>query len=197
MVGSFFLAFLIFLDERKKLKATLFWGCLFSLCPYMIFSEGIYHGLLSLFSWKFGSVPLLVDVILDYMSRLVLMPVAIYVFYKKLSVHWSLSLFLLSAFGGIGYLGMVVGKTQFMASVVDFAAIVLWWKILGYELRFVRDTQTFRRYGFLGVFTSFSLLVNLAMYVCVRMIQVTPEFLNYLVFVSLLFWFTLGTASRS
>lgn len=196
MVGSFFLVILVILTERKNLTATLVWGGLFSLCPYMALSDGIYHGTLYLLSQMMGNIPLLADVILDYMSRLVLIPVAIYVFQKKLSIHWSLSLFLLSAFGGIGYLGMVVGKTQFAAFIVDFLAIILWWILLANELRFVRNAQTFRRFGFLGVFTSFSLLVNLAMYVCVRMIEVTPEFLDYLVFVSCLFWLTLTVAVK-
>jgi len=196
MVGSFFLTILVFLMEKKNLKATLIWGGLFSLCPYMIFSDGIYHGLMHLLSRTVGEIPLLVDVIIDYISRLVLIPVAIYVFRKKLSVHWSLSLFMLSGFGGIGYLGMVVGKSQLSTFIVDFLAIILWRILLTNELRFVRNAQTYRRVSFLGVFTSFSLLVNLAMYVCVRMIDVTQTFLNYLVFVSILFWLTLTTAVK-
>ena len=97
MVGSFFLVILVILTERKNLTATLVWGGLFSLCPYMALSDGIYHGTLYLLSQMMGNIPLLADVILDYMSRLVLIPVAIYVFQKKLSIHWSLSLFF--AFG--------------------------------------------------------------------------------------------------
>ncbi len=191
LVGCFFLTELVFLGEKRNLKGTLLWGALFSLCPYMILSDGIYHGLMGLLAHSVGSVPLLADVIVDYLSRVVLIPVAVLVFNKRLSVHWSQSLFLLSAFGGIGYLGMVVGKTQVGSFLVDLAAIVIWWKLLWNELLFVRNTQIFMRFGFLGFVTFFSLLVNLAMFVCVRLIEVTPEFLNYLVFVSWLFWFTL------
>ena len=196
LVGSIFLAALWVLDEKKDLKKTLFWGGLFSLGPYMIFSDAIYHGLMFLLSHAFAHVPLLLDVVVDYMSRLVLIPVAIFVFYKRLSVHWTQSLFLLTAFGGIGYLGMVVGKTQVAAFLVDAVAIAIWWRLLWNEILFVRNTQTFMRYGFLGFVTVFSLLVNLAMYVCVRMIEVTPAFLNYLVFVSSLFWLTLTIAIK-
>ena len=145
MVGTFFLVTLITLTERKNLTATLVWGGLFSLCPYMVLSDGIYHGTLYLLSQMMGNIPLLVDVILDYMSRLVLIPVAIYVFQKKLSVHWSLSLFLLSAFGGIGYLGMVVGKTQVGAALVNLVAIVIWWRLLWNELLFVRTLCEMRK----------------------------------------------------
>jgi EAL domain-containing protein (putative c-di-GMP-specific phosphodiesterase class I) len=196
LVGSFFLTALILLGEKRNLKGLLLWGALFSLCPYMIFSDGIYHGLIHLLSGTMDKVPLMMDVIIDYMSRLVLIPIAIWVFNKKLAIHWSQSLFLLSAFGGIGYLGMVVGKTQLVAFLVDLVAIYIWWKLLLNELLFVRNTQAFRRFGFLGFVTFFSLLVNLAMYVCVRMIEVTPEFLDYLVFVSWLFWLTLTIAVK-
>jgi len=196
VVTVFFVSTLIFLNGRKNLASTIIWGGLFSLCPYAIFSDGIYHGTMLALSHFFGEVPLLLDVIIDYCSRLVLIPLAMLVLYRMLSIHWSQSLFLLSAFGGIGYLGMVVGKSQLGALCVDLVAIIIWWKLLWNELRFARNTLTFKRYGFLGVFTSFSLLVNLAMYVCVRMIEVTPEFLNYLVFVSSLFWLTLTTAVK-
>ena len=178
LVGGVFLATLVALGEKEKKKGVLFWGAVFSLCPYMIFSDGIYHGLMHVFTLMMGPVPLLMDVVIDYMSRLVLIPVVILVFNKKLSVHWSQSLFLLSAFGGIGYLGMVVGKTQIASFIVDAVAILFWWKLLWNELIYVRNTQIFTRFGFLGFVTLFSLLVNLAMYVCVRMIEVTPEFLN-------------------
>jgi len=126
----------------------------------------------------------------------VLIPLVIFVFNKKLSVHWSQSLFLISASVGVGYLGMVVGKTQIGAALVNLVAIVIWWRLLWNELSFVRNTQIFTRFGFLGFVTLFSLLVNLAMYVCVRMIEVTPEFLNYLVFVAWLFWLTLTIAVK-
>ena len=196
LVGGVFLATLVALGEKEKKKGVLFWGAVFSLCSYMIFSDGIYHGLMHLLTLMMGPVPLLMDVVIDYMSRLVLIPVVILVFNKKLSVHWSQSLFLLSAFGGIGYLGMVVGKTQIASFIVDAVAILFWWKLLWNELIYVRNTQIFTRFGFLGFVTLFSLLVNLAMYVCVRMIEVTPEFLNYLVFVSGLFWVTLTIAVK-
>ena len=196
LVGFFFLAALASLNERKKIKQTLFWGGLFSLCPYMIFSDGIYHGLMFLLSLAMESIPLMLDVIVDYLSRLLLLPLAIFVFSKRLSMHWSPSLFLLSAFGGIGYLGMVVGQLQDVAFLVDSIAIAIWWKLLWNELSFVHNTQTFMRFGFLGFVTLFSLLVNLAMYVCVRMIEVTPEFLNYLIFVASLFWITLTIAVK-
>lgn len=196
LVGSIFLAAFVALDEKKNLKGTLFWGGLFSLCPYMIFSDWIYHGMLYLLSFTTHHIPLMLDVIVDYMCRLALLPIAVFVFYKRLSVHWSQSLFLMSAFVGIGYLGMVVGKTQMASLLVDAVALAIWWKLLWNEIRFVRNTQTFTRYSFLGFVTVFSFLVNLAMYVCVRMIEVTPEFLNYLVFVSCLFWLTLTAAIK-
>lgn len=196
VVSLFFVAGLVILEEEKDRLKTILWGGLVSLCPYMIASELVYQGLMQALAFAFGDVPLLLDVILDYSSRLILLPVAIFLVYKKMAVHWSLSLFLLSAFGGIGYLGMVVGKTQLGACAVDAVAIMIWWKLLKNELSYVGTSLTFRRYGFLGVFTSFSLLVNLAMYVCVRMIEVTPEFLNYLVFVSILFWLTLTIAVK-
>ena len=196
LVGGVFLATLYVLGEKKKMKEILFWGVLFSLCPYMIISDGIYHGLMNLLASTVGSVPLLVDVIIDYMSRIILIPVSMYICHKRLSVHWSQSLFMLSAFGGIGYLGMVVGKTQFAAFIVDAVAIAIWWKLIWTEIMFVRHTQAFMRFGFVGVVTAFSMFVNLAMYVCVRMIEVTPEFLGYLVFVSWLFWLTLTIAVK-
>ena len=196
LVGCFFVVTLVALGEKKNVKKALFWGGLFSLCPYMIFSDGIYHGLMYLLTHAVGNVPLLLDVVIDYMSRIVLIPIVVIIFNRVLSVHWSQSLFLLSAFGGIGYLGMVVGKTQMASFVVDAIAIYIWWKLLWNELLFVRNTQAFMRFGFLGFVTAFSLFVNLAMYVCVRMIEVTPEFLNYLVFVSWLFWLTLTIAVK-
>ena len=187
LVGSVFLTTLVVLGEKKKMKEVLFWGVVFSLCPYMILSDAIYHGLMAALLHVFESIPLLVDVIVDYLSRVVLIPVSMYICHKRLSVHWSLSLFMLSAFGGIGYLGMVVGKTQFAAFIVDAVAIAIWWKLIWTEILFVRHTQAFMRFGFVGVVTAFSMFVNLAMYVCVRLIEVTPEFLNYLVFVSCIF----------
>jgi len=196
LVGCFFLSALCFLGDKKNFKGTLLWGALFSLCPYMIFSDGIYHGLMYLIGQTMEEIPLLLDVIVDYLSRLVLIPLAMLVLYKKLSVHWSQSLFLLTAFGGIGYLGMVVGKTQVASFCVDLVAIIIWWKLLWSELSYVRNTHVFMRFGFIGFVTVFSLLVNLAMYVCVRMIEVTPEFLSYLVFVSCLFWLTLTIAVK-
>ncbi|MBR2089765.1 MAG: GGDEF domain-containing protein [Fibrobacter sp.] len=196
LVGCFFVITLVALDEKKNMKKALFWGGLFSLCPYMIFADWIYHGLMHLVTHTVGDVPLLVDVIFDYMSRIILIPVAIFIFSKRLSVHWSQSLFLLSAFGGIGYLGMVVGKTQIASFAVDAVAILIWWNLLWNELSFVRSAQTFSRFGFLGFVTLFSMLVNLAMYVCVRMIEVTTVFLDYLVFVSCLFWLTLTIAVK-
>ena len=196
LVGGFFLATLIVLGEKKKRKELLFWGIVFSLCPYMIFSDVIYHVLMSLLTYVINPIPLLMDVIVDYLSRVLLIPVAIYVCNKRLSVHWSQSLFMMSAFVGIGYLGMVVGKTQVAAFIVDAIAIAIWWKLIWYEILHVRYTQTFMRFGFIGVVTSFSMFVNLAMYVCVRMIEATPVFLNYLVFVSSLFWLTLTVAVK-
>ena len=196
LVGSVFLATLVVLGEKKKMKEVLFWGVVFSLCPYMILSDAIYHGLMAALLLVFESIPLLVDVIIDYMSRIILIPVSMYICHKRLSVHWSQSLFMLSAFGGIGYLGMVVGKTQFAAFIVDAVAIAIWWKLIWTEIMFVRHTQAFMRFGFVGVVTAFSMFVNLAMYVCVRMIEVTPEFLGYLVFVSWLFWLTLTIAVK-
>ena len=162
----------------------------------MIYSDWIYHGMMHLLTCMMGEVPLLLDVIVDYMSRVILIPVAIFVFGKVLSIHWSPSLFMLSASVGVGYLGMVVGKTQVGAALVNLVAIFIWWKLLWNELLFVRNTQIFARFGFLGFVTLFSMLVNLAMYVCVRMIEVTPEFLNYLVFVSWFFWLTLTIAVK-
>lgn len=196
LVGSVFLTTLVVLGEKKKMKEVLFWGVVFSLCPYMILSDAIYHGLMAALLHVFESIPLLVDVIVDYLSRVVLIPVSMYICHKRLSVHWSLSLFMLSAFGGIGYLGMVVGKTQFAAFIVDAVAIAIWWKLIWTEILFVRHTQAFMRFGFVGVVTAFSMFVNLAMYVCVRLIVVTPEFLNYLVFVSSIFWLTLTIAVK-
>jgi len=196
LVGSVFLTTLVVLGEKKKMKEVLFWGVVFSLCPYMILSDAIYHGLMAALLHVFESIPLLVDVIVDYLSRVVLIPVSMYICHKRLSVHWSLSLFMLSAFGGIGYLGMVVGKTQFAAFIVDAVAIAIWWKLIWTEILFVRHTQAFMRFGFVGVVTAFSMFVNLAMYVCVRLIEVTPEFLNYLVFVSCIFWLTLTIAVK-
>jgi diguanylate cyclase (GGDEF)-like protein len=193
-------AFLLFtlaaLGEKQNLKKVLFWGAVFSLTPYMIYSDLIYHGVMRLLTCTMGDVPLLLDVIVDYMSRVILIPVAIFVFNKRLSIHWSASLFMLSASVGVGYLGMVVGKTQIGAALVNLVAIFFWWKLLWNELLFVRNTQIFTRFGFLGFVTFFSMLVNLAMYVCVRMIEVTPEFLNYLVFVSWFFWLTLTIAVK-
>lgn len=196
LVGGVFLATLVVLGEKKKMKEVLFWGVVFSLCPYMIFSDWIYHGVMLLLSHVFGSVPLLVDVIADYLSRVVLIPVSMYICYKRLSVHWSQSLFMLTTFIGIGYLGMVVGKTQLAAFIVDAAAIAIWWKIIWDELMRIRKSRAFVRFGFIGFVTAFSMFVNLAMYVCVRMIEVTPVFLNYLVFVASLFWLTLTIAVK-
>ena len=196
LASGFFLATLVAFDEKQNLKRVLFWGAIFSLTPFMIYSDVLYHGLMHLLSCMMGKVPLMLDVIVDYLSRIVLIPLVIFVFNKKLSVHWSQSLFLISASVGVGYLGMVVGKTQIGAALVNLVAIVIWWRLLWNELLFVRNTQIFTRFGFLGFVTLFSLLVNLAMYVCVRMIEVTPEFLNYLVFVAWLFWLTLTIAVK-
>lgn len=196
LASGFLLAMLVAFDEKQNLKRVLFWGAIFSLTPFMIYSDVLYHGLMHLLSCMMGKVPLMLDVIVDYLSRIVLIPLAIFVFNKKLSVHWSQSLFLISASVGVGYLGMVVGKTQIGAALVNLVAIVIWWRLLWNELLFVRNTQIFTRFGFLGFVTLFSLLVNLAMYVCVRMIEVTPEFLNYLVFVAWLFWLTLTIAVK-
>ncbi|MBQ3779846.1 MAG: GGDEF domain-containing protein [Fibrobacter sp.] len=196
LASGFFLATLVAFDEKQNLKRVLFWGAIFSLTPFMIYTDVLYHGLMHLLSCMMGKVPLMLDVIVDYLSRIVLIPLVIFVFNKKLSVHWSQSLFLISASVGVGYLGMVVGKTQIGAALVNLVAIVIWWRLLWNELLFVRNTQIFTRFGFLGFVTLFSLLVNLAMYVCVRMIEVTPEFLNYLVFVAWLFWLTLTIAVK-
>ena len=196
LVSGFLLAMLVAFDEKQNLKRVLFWGAIFSMTPFMIYADALYHGLMHLLSCMMGKVPLMLDVIVDYLSRIVLIPLAIFVFNKKLSVHWSQSLFLISASVGVGYLGMVVGKTQVGAALVNLVAIVIWWRLLWNELLFVRNTQIFTRFGFLGFVTLFSLLVNLAMYVCVRMIEVTPEFLNYLVFVAWLFWLTLTIAVK-
>lgn len=196
LAGGFFLATLVAFDEKQNLKRVLFWGAIFSLTPFMIYADVLYHGLMYLLSCMMGEVPLMLDVIVDYLSRIVLIPLAIFVFNKKLFVHWSQSLFLISASVGVGYLGMVVGKTQIGAALVNLVAIVIWWRLLWNELLFVRNTQIFTRFGFLGFVTLFSLLVNLAMYVCVRMIEVTPEFLDYLVFVAWLFWLTLTIAVK-
>lgn len=196
LASGFLLFTLVALGEKQNLKKVLFWGAVFSMTPYMIYSDLIYHGLMRTLSCAMGEVPLMLDVIVDYVSRIVLIPVVIFVFAKKLSIHWSQSLFLLSASVGVGYLGMVVGKTQVGAALVNLVAIVIWWRLLWNELLFVRNTQIFTRFGFLGFVTLFSLLVNLAMYVCVRMIEVTPEFLDYLVFVAWLFWLTLTIAVK-
>lgn len=196
LASVFFLATLVAFDEKQNLKRVLFWGAIFSLTPFLIYADVLYHGLMHLLSCMMGKVPLMLDVIVDYLSRIVLIPLVIFVFNKKLSVHWSQSLFLISASVGVGYLGMVVGKTQIGAALVNLVAIVIWWRLLWNELSFVRNTQIFTRFGFLGFVTLFSLLVNLAMYVCVRMIEVTPEFLNYLVFVAWLFWLTLTIAVK-
>ena len=196
LVSGFLLAMLVAFDEKQNLKRVLFWGAIFSMTPFMIYADALYHGLMHLLSCMMGKVPLMLDVIVDYLSRIVLIPLVIFVFNKKLSVHWSQSLFLISASVGVGYLGMVVGKTQIGAALVNLVAIVIWWRLLWNELLFVRNTQIFTRFGFLGFVTLFSLLVNLAMYVCVRMIEVTPEFLNYLVFVAWLFWLTLTIAVK-
>ena len=196
LVGGCFVAALVVLGEKKHLKEVVFWGILFSLCPYMIISDWIYHALLHLVSAMFGQIPLLVDVIIDYVSRVILIPVSIYICYKRLSVHWSQSLFMLTTFVGIGYLGMVVGKTQVAAFIVDAAAIAIWWKFIWPELMYIRESRAFVRFGFIGFVTAFSLFVNLAMFVCVRMIEVTPVFLNYLVFVASLFWLTLTIAVK-
>ena len=196
LASGFLLFTLAALGEKQNLKNVLFWGAVFSLTPYMIYSDLIYHGMMHLLTCMMGEVPLLLDVIVDYMSRVILIPVAIFVFGKVLSIHWSPSLFMLSASVGVGYLGMVVGKTQVGAALVNLVAIFIWWKLLWNELLFVRNTQIFARFGFLGFVTLFSMLVNLAMYVCVRMIEVTPEFLNYLVFVSWFFWLTLTIAVK-
>lgn len=196
LASGFLLFTLVALSEKQNLKKVLFWGAVFSLTPYMIYSDLIYHGVMHLLTCMMGEVPLLLDVIVDYMSRVILIPVAIFVFGKVLSIHWSPSLFMFSASVGVGYLGMVVGKTQVGAALVNLVAIFIWWKLLWNELLFVRNTQIFARFGFLGFVTFFSMLVNLAMYVCVRMIEVTPEFLNYLVFVSWFFWLTLTIAVK-
>ena len=196
LASGFFLATLVAFDEKQNLKRVLFWGAIFSLTPFLIYADVLYHGLMHLLLCMMGNVPLMLDVIVDYLSRIVLIPLVIFVFNKKLSVHWSQSLFLISASVGVGYLGMVVGKTQIGAALVNLVAIVIWWRLLWNELLFVRNTQIFTRFGFLGFVTLFSLLVNLAMYVCVRMIEVTPEFLNYLVFVAWLFWLTLTIAVK-
>lgn len=196
LVCGFLLAMLVAFDEKQNLKRVLFWGAIFSMTPFMIYADALYHGLMHLLSCMMGKVPLMLDVIVDYLSRIVLIPLVIFVFNKKLSVHWSQSLFLISASVGVGYLGMVVGKTQVGAALVNLVAIVIWWRLLWNELLFVRNTQIFTRFGFLGFVTLFSLFVNLAMYVCVRMIEVTPEFLNYLVFVAWLFWLTLTIAVK-
>ncbi len=196
LVSGFLLAMLVAFDEKQNLKRVLFWGAIFSMTPFMIYADALYHGLMHLLSCMMGKVPLMLDVIVDYLSRIVLIPLVIFVFNKKLSVHWSQSLFLISASVGVGYLGMVVGKTQVGAALVNLVAIVIWWRLLWNELLFVRNTQIFTRFGFLGFVTLFSLFVNLAMYVCVRMIEVTPEFLNYLVFVAWLFWLTLTIAVK-
>lgn len=196
LASGFLLFTLVALGEKQNLKKVLFWGAVFSLTPYMIYSDLIYHGVMRLFTCMMGEVPLLLDVIVDYMSRVILIPVAIFVFGRVLSIHWSASLFMLSASVGVGYLGMVVGKTQIGAALVNLVAIFIWWRLLWNELLFVRNTQIFARFGFLGFVTLFSMLVNLAMYVCVRMIEVTPEFLNYLVFVSWFFWLTLTIAVK-
>ena len=196
LVSGFLLAMLVAFDEKQNLKRVLFWGAIFSMTPFMIYADALYHGLMHLLSCMMGKVPLMLDVIVDYLSRIVLIPLVIFVFNKKLSVHWSQSLFLISASVGVGYLGMVVGKTQIGAALVNLVAIVIWWRLLWNELLFVRNTQIFTRFGFLGFVTLFSLFVNLAMYVCVRMIEVTPEFLNYLVFVAWLFWLTLTIAVK-
>ena len=196
LASGFWLFTLVALSEKQNLKKVLFWGAVFSLTPYMIYSDLIYHGMMHLLTCMMGEVPLLLDVIVDYMSRVILIPVAIFVFGKVLSIHWSPSLFMLSASVGVSYLGMVVGKTQVGAALVNLVAIFIWWKLLWNELLFVRNTQIFARFGFLGFVTFFSMLVNLAMYVCVRMIEVTPEFLNYLVFVSWFFWLTLTIAVK-
>ena len=176
LASGFLLFTLVALGEKQNLKKVLFWGAVFSLTPYMIYSDLIYHGLLHVLSCTMGKVPLMLDVIVDYVSRIVLIPVAIYVFAKRLSIHWSQSLFMLSASVGVGYLGMVVGKTQVGAALVNLVAIVIWWRLLWNELLFVRNTQIFTRFGFLGFDTLFSLLVNLAMYVCVRMISSLGRF---------------------
>ena len=196
LASGFLLFTLVALGEKQNLKKVLFWGAVFSLTPYMIYSDLIYHGVMRLFTCVMGEIPLLLDVIVDYMSRVILIPVAIFVFGRVLSIHWSASLFMLSASVGVGYLGMVVGKTQIGAALVNLVAIFIWWRLLWNELLFVRNTQIFTRFGFLGFVTFFSMLVNLAMYVCVRMIEVTPEFLNYLVFVSWFFWLTLTIAVK-
>ena len=101
---------------------------------------------------------------------------------------------MLTTFVGIGYLGMLVGKTQIGAFLVDAVAILLWWKLIWSEIMYNRETRVFLRFGFLGFVTAFGMFVNLAMYVCVRLIEVTPEFLTYLVFVASLFWLTLTIA---
>ena len=150
LVGSFFLATLVVLGEKKKMKEVLFWGVVFSLCPYMILSDAIYHGTMALITQVFGSVPLLLDVIVDYVSRIVLIPVSMFICYRRLTVHWSLSLFMLTTFVGIGYLGMVVGKTQIGAFLVDAVAILLWWKLIWSEIMYNRETRVFLRFGFLG-----------------------------------------------
>lgn len=196
LASGFLLVTLATLGEKQNLKKILFWGAVFSLTPFMIYADLIYHGLLYLLSCVMDKVPLMLDVVVDYLSRILLIPLAIFVFSKRLSIHWSQSLFLLSASVGVGYLGMVVGKTQIGAALVNLVAIFFWWRLLWNELLFVRNTQIFTRFGFLGFVTLFSLLVNLAMYVCVRMIEVTPVFLDYLVFVAWLFWLTLTIAVK-
>ncbi len=196
LVSAFFLTTLVVLSEKKNVKKVLIWGGLFSLSPYMVYSELIYQGALHLLSCVMDSIPLMLDVLVDYLSRIILFPLAIYVLHKRLSIHWSQSLFLLSASVGVGYLSMVVGKTQVAAALVNLVAIVIWGKLLWNELLFVHNTHIFTRFSFLGFVIFFSLLVNLAMYVCVRMIEVTPEFLDYLVFVAWLFWLTLTIAVK-
>jgi diguanylate cyclase (GGDEF)-like protein len=196
LVGGVFVASLVVLGDKKNLKEILFWGILFSLCPYMIMSDWIYHALMHLVLSVVGQMPLLADVVIDYLSRIILIPVSVYVCHKRLSVHWSQSLFMMTSFVGIGYLGMVVGKTQTAAFFVDAVAIALWWKFIWPELMYIRESGAFIRFGFIGFVTAFSLFVNLAMYVCVRMIEATPVFLNYLVFVSSLFWLTLSVAVK-
>jgi hypothetical protein len=44
---------------------VLFVGAVFSLTPYMIYSDLIYHGVMRLFTCVMGEVPLLLDVIVD------------------------------------------------------------------------------------------------------------------------------------
>ena len=97
LASGFLLFTLVALGEKQNLKKVLFWGAVFSLTPYMIYSDLIYHGVMRLFTCMMGEVPLLLDVIVDYMSRVILIPVAIFVFGRVLSIHWSASLFMLSA----------------------------------------------------------------------------------------------------